>query len=400
MQVSRRAQDLQASPIRKLTPYALAAKAKGVKVYHLNIGQPDIESPEIFLQKIREFDQKVVAYEKSDGYEPLKQMFVDYFAKKGLGIEKEDLLVTSGGSEALGMIFFILFEAGDECITLEPTYTNYITFADFVGVKLVPVTTYLEDNFGIPGIEAIKQAVTDKTKGIIITNPSNPTGAVYSAKQLQELVDFCVEKNLFIIADETYREFVYGEAKVVSLLSFKKAEQLVVSAESLSKRYSLCGARIGALVSKNKQVIESGLKISQAKLAVAAIEQYAASFLGQVPNSFLEKIKQEYQERRDVLLASLNRIEGVKTCVPEGAFYLIAELPVEDAEDFCKFMLNDFEDGKETVMMAPAEGFYITPGMGKNQVRIAYVLKSEDLKRAGELIGLGLEQYRHGKIGS
>ncbi|HKZ35197.1 MAG TPA: aminotransferase class I/II-fold pyridoxal phosphate-dependent enzyme, partial [Patescibacteria group bacterium] len=261
------------------------------------------------------------------------------------------------------------------------------------GVKLKPVLTKLADNFQIPPLSVIKKAVTKKTKGIIITNPSNPTGSVYDPKLLSALVDFCVKKKLFIIADETYREFVYGKTKFRSLLTFKKAEQLVVSADSFSKRYSLCGARLGLLASKNKAVMEAANKLAQSRLAVATIDQMAASKLHLVPQSYFKKIKSEYVGRRDELMQGLSRIDGVTFSRPDGAFYLIAQLPVKNAENFCKFMLNKFNHHQETVMLAPAEGFYVTPGMGRNQVRIAYVLNRRDLKRACELIKLGLSTY-------
>ena len=391
--IAARAKALEFSPIRKLVPLAIAAKKRGIKIYHLNIGQPDIKSPALFLKGIKQFNQPVVAYEKSDGNEDLKQSLIKYHRRLGVKFMSSDLVVTFGGSEALAWAFFILFAPGDQCLTLDPTYTNYLTFAAQGGVKLKPVLTKLSDNFQIPPLSVIKKAVTKKTKGIIITNPSNPTGSVYDPKLLSALVDFCVKKKLFIIADETYREFVYGQSKFRSLLTFKKAEQLVVSADSFSKRYSLCGARLGLLASKNKAVMEAANKLAQSRLAVATIDQMAASKLHLVPQSYFKKIKSEYVGRRDELMQGLSRIDGVTFSRPDGAFYLIAQLPVKNAENFCKFMLNKFNHHQETVMLAPAEGFYVTPGMGRNQVRIAYVLNRRDLKRACELIKLGLSTY-------
>lgn len=390
----KRTQNLSFSPIRKLVPLAEQAKKRGVKIYHLNIGQPDIKSPAVFLQKVKEFEETVVAYEKSDGSERFKQSLKTYYQKIGISLETSEMVITTGGSEALWMIFFILFNNGDECLTLDPTYTNYLTFAQLGGVKLKATPTYLENNFRLPPLEDIKKAVSKKTKAIIITNPSNPTGAVYGQKMLKELVEFCIKKNIFIISDETYREFIYGRTKTVSLLSFKKAKELVIVADSLSKRYSLCGARLGLLASKNKAVIEAANKIAQARLASGTIEQYAASFLNRVPKSYFAKVRQEYQKRRDVLIAGLEKIKGVKASHPSGAFYLIAQLPVANAEDFCRFLLDKFEDKKETVMLAPAEGFYVNPGLGVNQVRIAYVLNTKEIKRACELIEKGLMTYR------
>ena len=392
--IAARAKALEFSPIRKLVPLAIAAKKRGIKIYHLNIGQPDIKSPALFLKGVKAFSQTVVAYEKSDGNEDLKQSLIKYHKRLGIKFTSSDLVVTYGGSEALAWVFFILFAPGDEGLTLDPTYPNYLTFAAQGGVKLKPVLTKLADNFQIPPLRVIKKAVTKKTKGIIITNPSNPTGSVYSPKLLKDLVDFCVKKKLFIITDETYREFVYGKAKFKSLLSFPKASQLVVSADSLSKRYSLCGARLGMLASKNKQVMEAANKLAQSRLAVATIDQMAASKLHQVPQGYFKKIQKEYFGRRNELMKGLSQIDGVKFSRPDGAFYRIAELPVKNAENFCKFMLEKFSHHKETVMMAPAEGFYVTPNMGRNQVRIAYVLNKKDLKRACELIGLGLQQFQ------
>ena len=388
-----KSQNLAFSPIRKLTPYAEAAKKRGIKIYHLNIGQPDIASPEIFLKKIKEFNEPVVFYERSDGTEAFKQSLLHYYRRLNLNVDLADIVATTGGSEALWMVFAILFNPGDECLTFEPTYTNYQTFAELSGVKLKGVPTYLDDNFALPPVAALEQVLTNKTKGVIITNPSNPTGAVYPESMLKDLVEFCLKHDLFIIADETYREFIYGEIKTRSLLSFKKADQNVVLTDSLSKRYSLCGVRLGCLVSKNKLVMEMANKIAQARLASPSIEQYAASFLGEVPESYFNDVRVEYEARRDTLMAELKKIPEVKANFPDGAFYLIAQLPVVDAEDFCRFMLDKFEDNKETVMLAPAEGFYLTSGMGVNQVRIAYVLNTMAIKRAVELIGLGLKAY-------
>lgn len=392
--ISSRDRYLTFSPIRKLTPYVQKAQKRGIKIYHLNIGQPDIESPKIFLQKVKEFNEKVVVYEKSDGSELFKQSLWQYYRRLGLQIKTDDIIVTSGGSEALIWIFLILFEPGQECLCFDPTYTNYLTFAELASVNLRAMPTYLEDNFSLPKTNEIRKQITKKTRAVLVTNPSNPTGAVYPKKMLEELVELCIEKDIFIIADETYREFIYGGMKTRSLMSFNKAQELVVLADSLSKRYSLCGARLGCLVSRNKAVIECANKIAQARLASGTIEQYAASFLGQVPKSYFEDVRREYQKRRDILIAGLEKIPGVKVSHPDGAFYLIAELPVVDAEDFCRFLLDKFADNQETVMLAPAEGFYVNPGLGVNQVRIAYVLNTKEIKRACELIEKGLAEYR------
>lgn len=392
--ISLRDRYLAFSPIRKLTPYAEAAKKRGIKIYHLNIGQPDIPSPRIFLDKVRQFNQATVAYEKSDGTAELKASQIKYYRRLGVKLNDQDLVITTGGSEALLWLFFILFEPGDDCLTFEPTYTNYLTFAELAGVNLRPVPTFIESNFALPQIDQVQQAVSKKTRAIIITNPNNPTGAVYPRPMLENLVDLAVKKDLFIIADETYREFIYGGKKTVSLLTFAKAREQVVLADSLSKRYSLCGARLGCLASYNREVMVMANKIAQARLSSPTIDQFAASFLDRVPAGYFTRVNREYRKRRDTLIAGLSRIPGVRVSRPDGAFYLIAQLPVVDAEDFCRFMLEEFSDKKETVMLAPAEGFYLTPGLGVNQVRIAYVLKSEALNRAVELIRLGLLQYQ------
>jgi len=392
--ISSRDKKLFFSPIRKLTPYAEAAKKRGIKIYHLNSGQPDIKSPAIFLRKVKDVSLKTVAYEKSDGHQPLKDSLLKYYRKTGIKFADRDLMVTCGGSEALWMVFLILFEPGEECLTFDPTYTNYLTFAELAGVKMVGVPTYLKDNFLLPPVKTLESRLTSKTKAIIVTNPSNPTGAVYPDAKLNELVDFCLKHNLFIITDETYREFVYGRIKAKSFMKYPRAEQTVVLIDSLSKRYSLCGARLGVLASKNRAVMECANIIAQARLSSPTIEQYAAAFLDKVPAKYFKTINQEYHCRRDTLIKSLEQIPGVKVSHPDGAFYLIASLPVGDAEDFSRFLLNKFSDHRETVMLAPAEGFYITPGLGKNEVRIAYVLKQKDLRRAVQLIKLGLIKYQ------
>lgn len=392
--ISLRDRRLFFSPIRKLTPLAEAAQNRGVKIYHLNIGQPDIASPAIFLKKIKEFDQTTVAYEKSDGSAALKQSQRKYYRRLGIELSDRDLLITSGGSEALLWLFFILFEPGDECLAFEPTYPNYVTFAQLAGVKLRGIMTRFDDNFLLPLAAALEKALTPKTRAIIVTNPNNPTGAVYPPLMLKQLVDLAVKKDLFLITDETYREFIYDGVKTVPLLSFAAVRQNVVLADSLSKRYSLCGARLGCLASFNREVMVMANKIAQARLSSPTIEQFAASFLDRVPAAYFAKIRSEYQARRDSLIRGLKLIPGVRASQPAGAFYLIAQLPVKSAEDFCRYLLEKFSHKGETVMLAPAEGFYLTPGKGRTEVRIAYVLKQADLKRAVELIRLGLLQYQ------
>lgn len=393
VKISQRAGKLPASPIRKLIPFANIAKKKGIKIYHLNIGQPDIASPELFLQKIKQFPHQVLAYEQSDGNLQLRQSASIYYKKCGIDLKTEDIIITQGGSEALWMACFILLEPRQECLTIEPFYANYLSFAGLADIKITAVTSKIEDNFQLPAIAKIKAAVTPKTKAILLCSPSNPTGVVYTKKDLTKLVDFCLQKNIFIISDETYREFFYGKVMPTSLMAFKKAHQQIVVIDSFSKRFSLCGARLGIIASKNKDIMAAVLKMAQARLAAPTIEQYAASFLHQVPQKYFKAVQKEYQKRRDTLVSGLQKIPGVKCGIPSGAFYLIAELPVDNTEKFAEFLLKDFSYQKETVMVAPAQGFYTTPNLGKKQVRIAYVLNCEDLEKSCMLLGKALEKY-------
>lgn len=392
--ISKRAKDLPASPIRKLVPYSQSAKKRGIHIYHLNIGQPDIPSPEIFLKQIRSYPFKTVAYEQSDGNEKLKEYLSKYYQSIGGNIDPEDLIITYGASEALLMAFYILLSEGEECLTAEPFYANYDAIAKLAGVKLKTFTTRLENNFTLPPLETITRKVNKKTKAILICNPSNPTGAVYEGKILNNIVDYCVSKKKFLIADETYREFIYEGKKIKSLLSFKKAKDLVVLTDTLSKRFSLCGARIGALVSANKDIISSALKIAQSRTSASSIDQYAATFLDKVPNNYFPKILKEYTKRRKVLIEELGKIPGIKIAKPYGAFYLIAKLPVKNSEDFCRFLLEKYNYKGETVMLSPAEGFYKTRGLGTNQVRIAYVLGEKELIKACFVLKKALESYK------
>jgi aspartate aminotransferase len=391
--ISQRAKNFPFSPIRKLMPLAEQAKKKGIKIYHLNIGQPDIQSPKIFLDKLKNYNEKVVAYDRSEGREEFLESFCRYYRKNKISLKTQNMIATYGGSEALFMAFCILFDKDDECLTIEPFYTNYLTIAQSCDVKLKTVTTALENNFQLPPIKEIKKAVGPKTKAVLICNPNNPTGALYPEKVLKELIDFCCQKNIFIISDDAYRDFVYDGKKIISLLSFKKAKDIVVVCDTLSKRYSLCGARLGAIISRNEKVIKSALKIAQSRTSISSILQSAASCLDQVPKNYFSKILKEYQSRRNTLIAGLKKIPGVKFGHPQGAFYLIAELPVKNSEDFCRFLLNDFNYKGETVMLSPAKGFYLTPGLGKNQVRIAYVLNCNDIKKSCLILKKALQKY-------
>lgn len=393
-EISSRATRLPFSPIRKLAPFAELAKKRGIKIYHLNIGQPDITSPKIFIDRLKSYNQKIVAYDRSDGNEAFLNSLCVYYQNQNLKIKPENMITTYGGSEALTMAFFILLKKDQQCLTVEPFYPNYLTIAASVDVDIKAITTKIEENFQLPAIDKIKKAVSSKTKAIIICNPSNPTGAVYKPEILEELVDFCYKKNIFIIGDEAYRDFVYDSNKAASLLSFKKGKEIIVVADTLSKRYSLCGARLGALVTRNKKVIEAALKIAQSRTSISSVAQYAASHLHKVPRSYFKNILKEYQVRRNTLTENLNKIPGVTFGQPQGAFYLIAQLPVKNTEKFCRFLLEKFNYKKQTVMMAPAAGFYKTKGLGKNQVRIAYVLKKEDLKKACLVLKKALEVYK------
>lgn len=392
--VSRRAKALPASPIRKLAPFAVKAENNGIRIYHLNIGQPDIPSPAAFLNAIKNYPNKTVAYEQSDGNERLRQLLSGYYGSVGGKITAEEMVITYGASEALSMAFFILLAEGDECLTAEPFYANYAAMAQIAGVRLTTFTTRLEDNFDLPDLDKIKRHISPKTKAILICNPSNPTGSVYQPEKLKKLVDYCVEKNIYLIGDETYREFTYDGKKITSLLSFSQARKLVVLTDTLSKRFSLCGARVGALVSANHDIIAAALKMAQSRTSAASVDQYAASFLGNVPKSYFSEILNEYTKRRKILMEELSKIPGVKFATPYGAFYLIAQLPVDSAEDFCRFLLEKFSYENETIMLSPAEGFYATPGLGKNQARIAYVLNTKDLKRSCYLLKKALEKYK------
>ncbi len=375
-------------------PLAETAKKKGIKVYHLNIGQPDISSPKIFLKKIKEYQEKVIAYDRSEGREDFLKSFCEYYRKTGVDLKTNNMIATYGGSEALFMAFCILLNKNEECLTIEPFYTNYLTIAASCDVKLKTITTNIENNFLLPPINTIEKAIGPKTKAILVCNPNNPTGALYQKEILKELVDLCYKKNIFIISDDAYRDFVYDGKKVVSLLSFKKAKDIVVACDTLSKRYSLCGARLGVLISRNEKVIAAALKLAQSRTSISSILQYAASYLNKVPENYFKKIIKEYQSRRDTLIEGLKKMPKVKFGNPGGAFYLIAQFPVKNAEDFCRFLLEDFNYHKETVMLSPVECFYLTPGLGKNQVRIAYVLNCRDLQRSCLILQKALEKYK------
>ncbi|SEN27815.1 pyridoxal phosphate-dependent aminotransferase [Peptostreptococcus russellii] len=394
MKFSNRVGSMQASPVRKLVPFANAAKKEGVKVYHLNIGQPDIKTPDGFMNAIRAFDQDVLKYADSVGSDELVEAMINYYKEYDIHFEPGELLITNGGSEALLFCMLSLCDDGDNILVPEPFYTNYNGFATCVDVKIKPITTKAENGFHLPSKEEILSRVDDKTRAILLSNPGNPTGAVYTREEMEMLAEVAIEKNLWIIADEVYREFVYDGLKYTSFGNLENVQDRVIIVDSVSKRYSACGARIGSLASKNKDFIAQVLKLCQGRLCVPTLEMIGAAELYRTPKSYLAEVNAEYCKRRDVLYNEIMKIDGLVCEKPTGAFYIEAKLPVENAEDFVIFMLNEFRHNGATTMATPSEGFYATPGLGRDEVRLAYILKEEDLKAAAECLKLGLEAYK------
>lgn len=395
--ISIKAEAMPASPIRKLVPYAEAAKKRGTKVYHLNIGQPDIETPEVALRAIKQLDRKVIEYSHSAGFESYRNKLSMAYLNQGLPINTEDILVTTGGSEALIFGFMSTCNPGDEIIIPEPFYANYNGFAVSAGLSVVPVTSHIEKGFALPPVEEIELKITNKTKAIVICNPGNPTGYLYSQKELEQLRDIVKKYDLFLFADEVYREFCYDGHKPFSVMNLKGIENHVVMVDSVSKRYSMCGARIGALITKNKEVMAAALKFGQARLSPPTVDQIAAEAALETPQSYFDNVVSEYVERRNIMVDGLNAIPGVFCPKPSGAFYCVARFPVDDAEKFCQWLLEEFNYKGQTVMMAPASGFYSTGVAGKNEARIAYVLNKESLRNAVECLKEALLVYP-GKI--
>jgi aspartate aminotransferase len=391
--ISEKGKAMPASPIRKLVPYSEEAKRKGRKVYHLNIGQPDIPTPEVALNAIRNFDLKVIEYSHSAGNESYRRKLAEYYRKTGINIDYTELLITTGGSEAILFALMTCVNPDDEVITPEPFYANYNGFATTAGVKIVPVTSYIKDDFALPPITEIEKKITPETKGIIICNPNNPTGYLYSKKELLHLREIVKEHDLFLLADEAYREFCYDGAPHISAMNLEGIENNVIMLDSVSKRYSECGVRIGALVTKNKEVISAALKFAQARLSPPGLGQIVGEASIDTPAEYFSDVNKEYTARRNYLVEALNKIPGVYCPKPKGAFYAVVKLPVDDADNFARWLLEDFEYKNQTVMVAPASGFYSTPGLGKNEVRIAYVLKIDDLKKAMETLGEALKVY-------
>ena len=393
MKFSKRLSSMQESPIRKLAPFATAAKAEGVKVYHLNIGQPDIITPTGFFDAVKNFDNEVLEYAGSQGIPELIEAIRKYYTTYNMDFDSEDIIITKGGSEALLFSFMAACDPGDNILVPEPFYTNYNGFAQCLNVEIKSVTTKAENGFHLPPKEDILAKIDDKTSAILIVNPGNPTGCVYTKEEIQMIADIAKEKDLWIIADEVYREFVYEGLEYTSFGNMKEVEDRVVIIDSVSKRYSACGARIGSIACKNKKFMAEVMKVCQGRLCVATIEQLGAAALYDTPKSYFKEVNDEYKKRRDVLYEELMKADGVICEKPMGAFYIVAKLPVENAEDFVAWTLKEFRRDNETVMCTPAEGFYSTPGLGRNEVRLAYVLKEESLRRAGQLLREALEEY-------
>lgn len=390
--ISHRGMEMPSSPIRKLAPLANAAKKQGVKVYHLNIGQPDLPTPQQGLDALKHIERKTLEYSPSEGYPALREKLVGYYKKFDIAVSPEEIIVTCGGSEAILLGLLSCLDPEDEIIMVEPGYANYISFAKTANIKVKTVTSHIEDGFALPPLDAFEKAITPRTKAILLCNPSNPTGYVYTPQELQQIKEIVLKHDLFLFSDEVYREFVYNGKPYLSALSLGIPEHVVLI-DSVSKRYSECGTRIGMLVTHNKMVHDTVMKYCQARLSPPLLGQIVAEASIEGSEDYAKACFDEYKARRDFFIKGLNEIPGVYTPTPEGAFYTVASLPVEDAEDFCRWLLTDFRLNGETVMMAPAAGFYSTPGLGRNQVRMAYVLKKEDLARAIDVLKAALEAY-------
>ena len=392
-EISQRGVEMPSSPIRKLTPMANNAKARGIKVYHLNIGQPDLPTPQKALDALHNVGREVLEYSPSQGFLSLRQKLVDYYSRYHILLAPDDIIVTSGGSEAVLFAFLACLNPGDEIIVPEPAYANYMAFAVSAGAVIKTVTSTIETGFALPPVEKFEELITERTKAILICNPNNPTGYLYTRAEMNRIRDLVKKYDLYLFSDEVYREFIYTGSPYISACHLDGIEQNVVLIDSVSKRYSECGIRIGALVTKNKAVRDAVMKFCQARLSPPLIGQIVAEASIDGTEEYAAEIYEEYVERRKCLVDGLNRIPGVYSPIPMGAFYTVARLPVDDAEKFCMWCLTDFEYEGETIMMAPASGFYSTPGMGRDEVRIAYVLKKDDLQRAIMLLEKALEAY-------
>lgn len=394
-QVSEKGRQMPESPIRKLVPYSEIAKKKGHKVYHLNIGQPDIKTPEVALEAIKNNTIKILEYSHSAGFESYRVKLAASYQAHGVNVNTENIIITTGGSEALLFALGSTMDAGDEIIIPEPFYANYNGFSVASGVKVVPVISTIDEGFALPPIADFEKLITPKTKAILICNPGNPTGYLYTQEEIQQLADLVKKHDLFLIADEVYREFTYDGDKHYSVMNVPGIEENAIMIDSVSKRYSMCGARIGCIVSKNKEVMATAMKFAQARLSPPTFAQIASEAALDTPQSYFDEVIGEYRERRDTLIAELNKIEGVKVATPKGAFYCIAKLPIDNADKFAQWLLESFDLNGETVMVAPAAGFYSTPNVGLDEIRIAYVLKKEDLIRSVEILKVAIEKYNN-----
>ena len=391
--ISDKGRQMPASPIRKLVPYAEEAKRKGRKVYHLNIGQPDIPTPEVALNALRSINLKVIEYSHSAGNESYRRKLAAYYQTIGINVDHTEMLITTGGSEAILFAFMCCINPGDEVITPEPFYANYNGFATAAGINIVPVTSLIKENFALPPINEIEKKITPRTKGIIICNPNNPTGYLYSREELNQLKEIVKKHDLFLFSDEAYREFCYDGAEHFTAMKLAGIENNVIMLDSVSKRYSECGVRIGALITKNKEVISAAMKFAQARLSPPGLGQIAGEASIDTPGQYFKDVNNEYTARRNFMVEALNKMPGVFCPKPKGAFYTVVKLPVDNADKFAQWLLQDFEYKNQTVMVAPASGFYSTPGLGIDEVRIAYVLKIEDLKNAMETLAEALKVY-------
>lgn len=391
--ISQKGLAMPASPIRKLVPYAEKAVRAGKKVYYLNIGQPDIHTPEVALQAVKNFDGKVLEYSHSAGNASYREKLAKYYARHQINLNSNELLITTGGSEALLFAFGSITDPGDEIIIPEPFYANYNAFALASGATVVPITSALEQNFALPDIASFEKYINPKTKAILICNPGNPSGYLYTADELQQLAQLCLKHDLFLIADEVYREFAYDGARHLSVLALPQIAEHAIMVDSVSKRYSMCGARIGCLASKNKEFMATALKFAQARLSPPTLAQIAAEAALDTPDSYFEEVKEEYTGRRNLLVEGLSKIDGVKVALPGGAFYCMAQLPVDDADHFAQWLLESYDFENETVMVAPAAGFYASPNAGKNQIRMAYVLQKEHLQKAVTILQNAIPAY-------
>ena len=392
-EISVRGLEMPESPIRKLAPLALAAKERGIKVYHLNIGQPDLPTPQCGLDALKHIDRKVLEYSPSQGYLSYRKKLVDFYAKYDIHVSADDIIITTGGSEAVLFAFMSCLNPGDEIIVPEPAYANYMTFAVSAGAKIRTIATSIEEGFALPKVEKFNELINERTRGILICNPNNPTGYLYTRREMNQIRDLVKEHDLYLFSDEVYREYIYTGSPYISAMHLKGIEDNVILIDSVSKRYSECGIRIGALITKNEEVKKAVMKFCQARLSPPLIGQIVVEASLDAPEEYYRDVYDEYVERRKCLIDGLNRIPGVYSPIPMGAFYTVAQLPVDDADKFCKWCLEEFNYEGETVMMAPAAGFYTTPGAGVDQVRIAYVLKKDDLERALFILRKALEAY-------